>query len=253
MSAFLDYYSLSFNPFDKQYVKEKDSFQSNDFREMMSRLEYFRTVRGIGVFTARPGMGKTFALRCFAKELNPNQSRMEYICLSTVSIGKFYSQLCGILGVSHKGGKRGRFRSIQDQIYYLYKDKRQPLFLAVDEAQYLNTAILNDIKMLMNYGYDSLNCFTLILCGESHLNSILRKPVHEARRQRITVHYDFEGVSDKEVPDYIYHKLKTAGGAPTMINDAAMSSINSLSQGNPRIVDNLMTDALTIGAQMDKK
>lgn len=107
MSAFLDYYSLLFNLFDKQYVKEKDSFQSNDFREMMSRLEYFRTVRGIGVFTARPGMGKTFALRCFAKELNPNQSRMEYICLSTVSIGKFYSQLCGILGVSHKGGKRG--------------------------------------------------------------------------------------------------------------------------------------------------
>lgn len=134
----------------------------------------------------------------------------------------------------------------------MFKDKRQPLFLAVDEAQYLNTAILNDIKMLMNYGYDSLNCFTLILCGESHLNSILRKLVHEARRQRITVHYDFEGLSDKEVPDYIYHKLKTAGGAPTMINAAAMSSINSLSQGNPRIVDNLMTDALTIGAQMDK-
>ncbi|MGO5336006.1 ExeA family protein [Bilifractor sp. LCP19S3_H10] len=203
---------------------------------MMSRLEYFRTVRGIGVFTARPGMGKTFALRCFAKELNLNQSRMEYICLSTVSIGEFYSQLCGILGVSHKGGKPGRFRSIQDQIYYLYKEKRQPLLLAVNEAQYLNTATLNDIKMLMNYGYDSLNCFALILCGESHLNSILRKPVHEARRQRITVHYDFEGLSDKEVPDYIYHKLKTAGGAPTMINAAAMSSINSLSQGNLRMV-----------------
>ena len=29
--------------------------------------------------------------------------------------------------------------------------------------------LLNDIKMLMNYGYDSVNYFTLILCGESHL------------------------------------------------------------------------------------
>lgn len=48
--------------------------------------------------------------------------------------------------------------------------------LAVDEAQYLSTGILNDIKMLMNYGYDSVHCFTLILCGESHLNDILRKP-----------------------------------------------------------------------------
>lgn len=34
----------------------------------------------------------------------------------------------------------------------------QPLFLAIDEAQYLNTGSLNDIKMLMNYGcdYDSV-------------------------------------------------------------------------------------------------
>lgn len=54
------------------------------------------------------------------------------------------------------------------------------------------------------------------------------------------------------IPEYVYHKLQTAGGTPAMINDAAMSSINSLSQGNPRIIDNLMTDTLTIGAQMDK-
>ena len=32
-----------------------------------------------------------------------------------------------------------------------------------------------------------------------------------------------------------------------------MASVHSLSQGNPRVIDTLMTDALTIGAQMDKK
>ncbi|MDW2799650.1 ATP-binding protein [Clostridium boliviensis] len=65
------------------------------------------------------------------------------------------------------------FKAIQEQIYYQYKEKRQPLLLVIDEAQYLSTGILNDIKMLMNYSYDSMNCFTLILCGESHLNDIL--------------------------------------------------------------------------------
>ena len=49
----------------------------------------------------------------------------------------------------------GMFRAVQEQILYLYKDKKQPLLLAVDEAQYLSTGILEDIKMLMNYGYDS--------------------------------------------------------------------------------------------------
>ncbi len=253
MATFTDYYGLAFNPFDEQQVKEKDVFVSGDLSQMKGRLHYLKDVRGIGVFTARPGMGKTIALRCFAKELNPNQNHMEYICLSTVSVAEFYRELCEVLGVSLKGGKPGRFHAIQEQVQYLYKEKRQPLLLAVDEAQYLNTAILNDIKMLMNYGYDSVNCFTLILCGESHLNNILRKPVHEALRQRITVHYDFSGLTEKEVPAYIHHKLRTAGGSPTLLDEAAMSSLNSLSQGNPRIIDNIMTDALTIGAQLDRQ
>ncbi len=176
---FNSFYGLKSNPFDKQQFSENDCFRSNDFEQMTARLNFLKETRGIGVFTARPGMGKSFALRCFAKSLNPNMYHMEYICLSTVSVSDFYKEFCQVLGVSDKGGKTGMFRSIQDQIYYLYN--------AIDEAQYLNTGILNDIKMLMNYGYDSLNCFTLILCGESYLQDTLRKPVHEALNQRITV------------------------------------------------------------------
>ena len=107
----------------------------------------------------------------------------------------------------------GMFKAIPEQITYLYKEKRQPLLLAIDEAQYMNTGILNDIRMLMNYGYDSVNYFTLILCGESHLNDTLRKPVHEELRQRITVHYNYVGLTDDEVSRYILHKLQLAGAS----------------------------------------
>lgn len=48
------------------------------------------------------------------------------------------------------------FKAIQDRLFYLYKDKRQPLILANDEAQYLSNGILQDLKMLMNFKYDSL-------------------------------------------------------------------------------------------------
>lgn len=244
------YYGLSFNPFNKQQLKEKDHFVSHDFTEMTNRLNYLKDIRGIGVFTARPGMGKSFCLRCFASGLNPSLFHMEYICLSTISVADFYKQLCAILGVSDKGGKTGMFRAIQEQIYYLYKEKRQPLLLAIDEAQYLGTGILNDIKM---HGYDSVNCFTLILCGESHLNDTLRKPVHEALRQRITVHYNYAGLSDDEVAKYILHKLQLAGAASSIIDPAALAAVHSFTQGNPRLIDNLMTDALTIGSQQGRK
>jgi len=90
-----------------------------------------------------------------------------------------------------------------------------------------DTGILNDIKMLMNYGYDSVNYFTLILCGESHLNDTLRKPVHEALRQGITVHYNYSGLDDGEVAEYILHKIKLAGASEKIIDVAALSAAHS--------------------------
>lgn len=124
---YTDFYGLSFNPFDKQMIKEKDAFESEDFREMMARLEYLKEIRGIGVFTASPGMGKTFALRCFAKGLNPNLYQCAYLCLSTVSVQEFYRQLCEALGLESGFGKSQMFKSIQERLYYLYKEKSSRL------------------------------------------------------------------------------------------------------------------------------
>jgi len=247
------YYGLTCNPFDKHNLKEKHSFLSHDHKEMVARLDYLKDVRGIGVFTARPGMGKSYALRCFAASLNSNLYQVEYFCLSTISVSEFYKQLCICLGVDTSGSKIAMFKAMQERIYYLFKEKRRPLIIALDEAQYLSSAVLKDIKMIMNYGYDSLNCFTLILCGEQYLNNTLQKPIHEALKQRITVHYNFSGLNDFEVADYIIHKLNIAGGGKHLIEDAAISAVHGFCHGNPRIIDNLMTDALTLGAQLDKK
>ena len=38
-----------------------------------------------------------------------------------------------------------------------------------------------------------------------------------------------------------------------MIDPAAINSVTGFSHGNPRLIDNLMTDALTIGAQQELK
>ena len=245
-------YGITCNPFDKQSLKEKDCFESNDQKIMINRLNYLKDTRGVGVFTASPGMGKTYALRCFEHSLNENLYDMKYICLSTISVSEFYKQFSEHLGLDTRGGKTVMFKAIQERLYYLYKEKRKPLILAIDEAQYLNNGILKDLKMLMNFQYDSLNCFTLVLTGESYFNRTLEKPPHEALRQRITVHYTFQGLQPDEVPAYIHHKLHLAGGADTLLGEDAISAITGCCQGNPRIIDNIMTNALILGAQLEK-
>ena len=60
-------------------------------------------------------------------------------------------------------------------------------------------------------------------------------------------------LTDQEVSDYIRQKIRNAGGSSDIIDTAAISSVHSYSQGNPRLIDNVMTDAMTLGSQMDKK
>ena len=61
------------------------------------------------------------------------------------------------------------------------------------------------------------------------------------------------GLSDEEVARYILHKIACAGGSESIMDKAALSAIHSNSQGNPRLIDNLMSDALALRSQMEKK
>lgn len=79
---------------------------------------------------------------------------------------EFYREFCTLLGLEASENKTRMFRAIQERVYHLYQEKKQPLVLAIDEAQYLDYNILRDLKMLLNHSYDSLNCFSLVLVGE---------------------------------------------------------------------------------------
>ncbi len=246
------YFGLSYDPFDKRYQARGPTVASSDFTEMIQRLNYLKDMRGIGLITARPGMGKSFGLRCFAEALNPSQYSMRYITLTTVNVNDFYRQFCGVLGIGSTGKKPRLFQEIQDRVWYLYREKKQPLILAVDEAQYLSDGILNDLKILMNHQYDSINCFTLILCGEPVLNTRLSRPEHEALRQRIVVHYNFRGLYDDELKAYISEKITAAGGDSSIIDEAVLPEVEHYSGGSPRMIDNLLSYALKLAGQLKK-
>lgn len=246
---FKSFYGMTLNPFDKS-LPENHAFKSKDHEQMLSRLEYLKNTRGIGLFTAPPGMGKTFSLRCFSESLNPNLYQLSYICLSTVSVTEFYQQFCHALGLEFGARKSTMFRNIQERLLHLLKEKRKTFILAVDEGQYLNAHILRDVKMLMNTQFDSLDCFTLILIGQPYLCSILEKPIHEALKQRIVIHYNYEGLSPVEAKNYIYSRIELAGAAHSIIDEAAAHAVANFCQGAPRIINSVMTTALILGAQL---
>ena len=141
------------------------------------------------------------------------------------------------------------FKIIQERLYHLFKEKKKPLILFIDEAHELCAPILTDIKLILNHDFDSKYCFSLALVGEPHLNNVLDRPIHEALRQRIVVHYNFNGLTDDETEQYILHKLHLAGVPDSILGSGTLPAIVGYARGCSRLVDNLMIEALSLGAQ----
>lgn len=248
---FKQFYGMTMNPFDKT-VKEKDAYITNDLNEMLSRLDYLNETRGIGLFTASPGSGKTFALRCFAKKVNPNLTKVIYLCFTTVTTTEFYRQFCISLGIEPSSRKSDMFKSIKDYMENMSTDKRVHYILVWDEAQYLNNDILKDLKLLMNFSMDSKDCFSLVLIGQPMLNNILEKQIHEALKQRIVINYNFEGLSEEEALEYIRSRLSLAGASSEIFDNNALLATYRSCAGSIRRLNMILTKALIIGAQHKK-
>ena len=118
MFEFERFYNLAFNPFAKT-LPARDACATEDMRQVHARLDHLARTGGIGLVTADPGMGKTFAVRAWAAKLNPNTSRLVYTCLSTVSgvrtrVRRWRTppgQTIAATGTYRSEGKRGGFRA----------------------------------------------------------------------------------------------------------------------------------------------
>ena len=243
---YLSYYGLEFNHFDKD-IETKYAFETDDFKILKNRLEFVKDNKTMALITGNPGMGKTFAIRNFLNELNGNLYKIIYICMSTVTTYEFYKQLCYELGIEPPYKKIDMFREIQERILNLSKDKRINIIIVLDEAQYLKTGILNDLKILLNFDMDSKNYVSLILVGQPVLNSILRRNIYDALNQRITVSYNMIGITKQELKDYIDSRIKLAHGNNGIFNEQAVEAIYNACNGSIRVANNIITKSLIIG------
>jgi general secretion pathway protein A len=242
------YWGMEFNPFTKD-LATKYLFQSEDFKKATSRLDYLRNNRGIGLFTGLSGTGKTYCLKGFVDNLNLNLFKPIYIPISTLTVLEFYKALAFGLGLESAFKKILLFRSIQERIVILAKEKKITPVLIIDEAQYLKTELLNDLKILLNFEMDSKNYALLILSGQPVLNNILSKQIHEAVKQRIMINYNFEGITKSETSEYIASRLKLAGVHEQLFEPNAMEALFASSNSSIRKLNNLVVNCLIIAAQ----
>ncbi len=170
-----------------------------------------------------------------------------YSSLSTLTPNDFYRNLVKEFGNEPAFKKSDNFRIIQDEITRLSIGKRKTSVIIIDEANYINNAILNDLKILFNFEMDSRDRAAILLVGLPKLNSTLQLQIHEPLKQRIIMNYNLEGLSKEEGKTYISEKLIGAGCNQTIFDDAAIEAILNAADGTPRLINKYCNASMLIG------
>lgn len=238
-------YGLEFNPFIKN--SKEILVNTSEYKETLFKLDYLAKTKGFGILTGSAVRGKTTSIRNWATTLHPSLYKVIYSSLSTLTPNDFYRNLVQELGCEPTCQKPNNFRIIQEEITRLSVEKRKTPIIIIDEANYINNAILNDLKILFNFEMDSRDRAVVLLARLPKLNATLGLGIHEPLKQRIVMNYNLEGLTKEEGKIYISEKLKGAGCNQTIFEDAAIEAILNAADGTPRMINKFCNTAMLIG------
>lgn len=229
-------------------------FESAKHMEALSTLLYAVEERkGFVVITGDIGSGKTTVCRTLLNKLA--STTQTALITNTHMSGK--DMLCSILEdleVEYTPGSKSKILSQLN--HYLIEQLRndQNVAVIIDEAQNLTPSVLEEVRMLSNLETENEKLIQIILLGQPGLKKKLALPGLEQLRQRIAVFYHLVPLTEQETKNYVFHRLKIAGGSGRKyFTDEALDIICQFSKGVPRLINSICDSALLNGFIYEKE
>jgi len=245
------FFGFTKKPFPRN-VEHKDLYSWKALENLRLRLEYFIKEGGIFLLTGLIGSGKTIALKAFLHSTNPNTHRLVYLNSSMDTKKDFYRTMlagCGLTPPFFAGDCRNMIRK---HFLDMRFTKNITPVIILDEAQNLPPFILEEVRLLSNYDYDSSSPALFILAGHKLLQQRIALHENEALRQRLTLKYHLMGLSLEETCGYINHWLSIAGSTGSIFTDSVIPKIHEESGGIPRMINNIC-NAMFLAAVINEK
>jgi general secretion pathway protein A len=252
---FLRYYNLKEQPFgvtpDPRFL-----YLSPTHREALASLAYgIQARRGFMALIAPPGMGKTTLLFQVLRSVEKS-ARTVFIFQTQCTPHDFLRGLLNDLGAEDHGGDDVlRMQSKLNQILLQESRAGRSVIVIIDEAQNLETPVLEVLRMLSNFETANEKLMQIILAGQPQLADTLTRPDLVQLRQRVSIVSRLTPLGSKEVKEYIHHRLRTAGYAfeSSLFTESALDLIAEHSQGIPRNVSNICFHCLSLGCALKQK
>jgi general secretion pathway protein A len=249
---YLDFHRFLEKPFnltpDPRFV-----FLSKNHKEAFAHLLYgIKNRVGFIALTGEVGSGKTTILRTLLSQLGADHYRTALIfnpCLSPTELLQNINREFGI--VSNTSNDSGPLDPLNRFLLQQNAEGRT-VVIAIDEAQDLETQVLEQIRLISNLETDREKLVQIILAGQPEFIEILNRREIRQLGQRITVRYHLQPMGFQDTVDYINHRLKVAGrGERNIFSKRALKRIYAYSRGLPRLVNAACDRALLTGYARD--
>ena len=243
---YAQHFGLTRLPFDTP-AHSDELFPSTALQELEVRLRHLLDLRGIGLLTGEPGSGKTSVCRRLTDTLHSGLFRVAYVCLTTGTVIDTYQSIGWALGLETPRYRAPASQAVRRELTRLHELGQLPV-LIIDEAHHLRHDVLDELRLLTNFGMDHQRRLCLLLIGQSELRRRMAMAHHEAFAQRIVVRFHLAGLQREELEPYLQHVLRLAGCEVPLFEPEACQALFQASHGLPRQINSLAHYALTAAA-----
>ncbi|MCK5340824.1 MAG: AAA family ATPase, partial [Desulfobulbaceae bacterium] len=243
---YLSHFNLKIKPFEIS-TDPKFLWLGEKHQEALATLKYgILGNMGFLLLTGDVGTGKTTLINALLNSLGK-----EVIVATVPDPGLDHLDLFNFIAASfdinREFSNKGSFLVHFSKFLHNAHANGKKVLLIVDEAQRLTSELLEEIRLLSNLERMESKLINIFFVGQHEFNDLILEERNRAIRQRITVNFNIDPLTEEEIAEYISYRLKTAGTEKRIFSKEAVGALFSCTHGYPRRINVLCDRSLLTG------
>ncbi|MEZ6094903.1 MAG: AAA family ATPase [Pirellulaceae bacterium] len=204
---------------------------------------------GPAVCIGAPGLGKTLLLEMLVEDYREEFQLARIPCSKMSKRVDLLQSILFALDQPYRDMTESELRLVLTDYLKPHAECPNGVLILVDDSHWLSSGLLDELRMWSAISHGGEHRCHLVLTGNRHFEEALADPQNDSLNQRIAARAFLSPMTSAETREYVQVHLRRAGGGNRQFfTDSALEQIHGLTQGVPRLVNQLCDHSLVLCA-----